>query len=124
MNLIMNPLPLLILLIIMTSYGFNIANPKISSSFSRIHAKKITPSQDFRSMDEYRKAVLDVLKSQATDKTKLGGRELLELIIRKWGVAYDIQLRKNAPFGEGSANIYVNVMWRYFGIVVTIYVTL
>lgn len=102
-----------------------------------LYSKKITPSQDFRNMDEYRKAVMDVLKSQATDKTKLGGRELLELIIRhgsnhvtianthslnqlislsrKWGVAYDIQLRKSAPFGEGSANIYVNVMWRYFG---------
>ena len=104
----------------MTAYSFNSAKPKISTSFSRSYAKKITPSQDFRSMDEYRKAVLDVLKSQATDKTKLGGRELLELIIRKWGVAYDIQLRKNAPFGEGSANIYVNVMWRYFGNIISV----
>lgn len=42
-------------------------------------------------------AVLDVLKEEAIDKSggKLGGRELLDLIIRKWGVAYDIQLRKN-----------------------------
>jgi hypothetical protein len=41
--------------------------------------------------------VLNVLKTEAIDKTtgKLGGRELLDLIIRKWGVAYDIQLRKN-----------------------------
>lgn len=66
-------------------------------------------------MDEYRKAVLNVLKAESTDKSKLGGRELLELIIKKWGVAYDIQLRKNAPFGEESANIYINVMWRYCG---------
>jgi hypothetical protein len=38
-----------------------------------------------------------VLKDEAIDKSggKLGGRELLDLIIRKWGVAYDIQLRKN-----------------------------
>jgi hypothetical protein len=38
-----------------------------------------------------------VLKEEAIDKSggKLGGRELLDLIIRKWGVAYDIQLRKN-----------------------------
>lgn len=46
---------------------------------------------------------------------KLGGRELLEIIIKKWGVAYDVQLRKSKPFGEGSENVYVNIMWRYFG---------
>ena len=55
---------------------------------------------------------MDVLKEQAIDKTKLGGRELLDLIIRKWGVAYDIQLRKLKPFGDGSENIYINIMWR------------
>ena len=45
----------------------------------------------------YIQAVLNVLKEEAIDKSggKLGGRELLDLIIRKWGVAYDIQLRKN-----------------------------
>ena len=56
-----------------------------------------------------------MLRAQAIDKTKLGGRELLDMIIRKWGVAYDVQLRKSKVFGEGSGNIYVNVMWRYFG---------
>lgn len=82
----------------------------------RLHlSKKITPRSDDESMEEYRKAVLKVLQSQNTDGSKLGGRELLELIIKKWGVAYDIQLRKAAPFGKGSENIYVNVMWRYFG---------
>jgi hypothetical protein len=59
--------------------------------------------------------VLDTLKSQAPTPGKLGGRELLEMIIRKWGVAYDLQLRKNKPFGDGSENLYINVMWRYFG---------
>ena len=58
--------------------------------------------------------MLDVLKEQTIDKTKLGGRELLDLIIRKWGVAYDIQLRKLKPFGDGSENIYINIMWRYY----------
>jgi hypothetical protein len=37
------------------------------------------------------------------------------MIIRKWGVAYDLQLRKNKPFGDGSEKLYINVMWRYFG---------
>lgn len=55
-----------------------------------------------------------MIQEESNDE-KFGGRELLKLIIRKWGVAYDIQLRKNKPFGEGSANIYINVMWRYFG---------
>jgi hypothetical protein len=55
------------------------------------------------------------IEEQRTDPSKFGGRELLELIIKKWGVAYDIQLRKSAPFGEGSENIYINLMWRYFG---------
>lgn len=44
-------------------------------------------------MDNYRKSVLSILKAEATDKSKLGGREFLELIIKKWGVAYDVQLR-------------------------------
>ena len=75
---------------------------------------KITPNEG-ESMDEYRKAVLNVIKGQTPTEGKLGGREFLEIIIKKWGVAYDIQLRKNTPFGEGSANIYLNVMWSYFG---------
>jgi hypothetical protein len=37
------------------------------------------------------------------------------MIVKKWGVAYDIQLRKSKPFGDASKNIYINVMWRYFG---------
>ena len=61
--------------------------------------------------------MLNILKEQSPDQSsgKLGGRELLELIIKKWGVAYDIQIRKNSPFGEASGNVYINVMWRYFG---------
>ena len=68
---------------------------------------KITPRSD-ESMDEYRKAVVKVLQETQGESGKLGGRELLELLVRKWGVAYDLQIRKSAPFGEGSANIYVN----------------
>ena len=54
---------------------------------------------------------MKALKDQAIDESKLGGRELLSLLINKWGVAYDLQLRKLKPFGEGSENIYINVMW-------------
>ena len=77
---------------------------------------KITPKGD-GDMESYRQAVLNTLKEESIDRSgaKLGGRELLDLIIKKWGVAYDLQLRKNTPFGEGSENIYINVMWRYFG---------
>lgn len=87
---------------------------KISIPHSTILNAKITPNEG-ENMNEYRKSVMKVLKDQAIDDTKLGGRELLNLIIKKWGVAYDIQLRKTKPFGNGSENIYVNVMWRYFG---------
>ena len=84
-------------------------------SQSRLSAK-ITPRGD-GDMEKYREAVLNTLNEARIDRSgkKLGGRELLDLIIRKWGVAYDIQLRKSTPFGPGSENIYVNVMWRYFG---------
>jgi hypothetical protein len=75
---------------------------------------KITPNNE-DSMEEYRKAVMDVLQEQTLDDSKLGGRELLQMIVKKWGVAYDIQLRKLQPFGEESGNLYINVMWRYFG---------
>eukprot|EP01038_Epipyxis_sp_PR26KG_P005266 gene5266-7317_t len=62
------------------------------------HKAKITPKEG-ESMDQYRKAVLEVLKSSETRTDgKLGGRELLEIIVKKWGVAYDLQLRKSAPF--------------------------
>jgi len=74
----------------------------------------ITPNKG-EDMEKYRKNMMKVLNEDSTDSGKLGGRELLEIIIRKWGVAYDIQVRKNTPFGESSGNVYLNVMWRYFG---------
>jgi hypothetical protein len=58
---------------------------------------------------------LNTIRAETADKSRFGGEDLLELIIRKWGVAYDLQLRKTKPFGEGSENIYINVMWRYLG---------
>jgi hypothetical protein len=76
--------------------------------------KKVTPN-DGESMDAYRKAVLGVLNEYSSASGKFGGRELLELLVTKWGVAYDITLRKSAPFGEASGNIYLNVMWQRFG---------
>lgn len=66
-------------------------------------------------MDDYRKAVLRALEAENKSDGKFGGRDLLQMIIKKWGVAYDVQLRKNSPFGDASANIYINIMWRYFG---------
>lgn len=80
----------------------------------KLHAK-ITPSRDFDSMDQYREAVVNVLKLQNLSDEKLGGKELLSIIIKKWGVPYDLQLRKAEMFGEASRNIYVNVMWKYYG---------
>lgn len=80
----------------------------------RLNAKKITPNEG-ESMDDYRRAVLGVINEYSTSKDEFGGRELLELIVRKWGAAYDLQLRKSAPFGEASGNLYINVMWKYFG---------
>ena len=65
---------------------------------------KITPNNE-RDMDQYRKSVKKVLNSQKSSNGKLGGRELLELIIRKWGVAYDIQIRKNTPFGAPNQQV-------------------
>ena len=90
--------------------------PMAIQSRTQLQARgsKITPNEG-ESMDDYRRAVIGVLNEYGTDKSKFGGRELLELMIKKWGAAYDIQLRKAAPFGEASGNIYVNVMWRYFG---------
>jgi len=71
--------------------------------------KGISPNKD-ESMEEYRKAVMRALEQGKAEysSTKLGGRELLEMIILKWGVAYDVQILKTAPFGEGSSNVYVN----------------
>ena len=76
--------------------------------------KAITPNKG-ENMENYRKAVRKTLEAGVSKSGKLGGRELLEIIVRKWGVAYDIQIRKNTPFGEASGNVYLNVMWRYFG---------
>ena len=66
-------------------------------------------------MDDYRNAVLRALQAETKNDGKFGGRELLKLLIKKWGVAYDITFRKSKPFGEGSENIYVMIMWNYFG---------
>ena len=88
------------------------------ASHSALWAKKkggkITPNEG-ESMEEYRKSILNIIKNSEPDDRKLGGREILNLLINKWGAAYDLQIRKNAPFGEESANVYINVMWQYFG---------
>ena len=75
---------------------------------------KITPNEG-ESMEEYRKSILNIIKQSEPDDRKLGGREILNLLINKWGAAHDLQIRKNTPFGEESANVYINVMWQYFG---------
>lgn len=108
----MKIIKLLILLFLHITFGFKCYTN--SRLHTLLHGKKITPNQD-DSMDEYRKACLNTIKSQSSSLTKLEGRELLEIIIKKWGVAYDVQLRKSKTFGEGSENIYLNIMWKYFG---------
>jgi len=80
-----------------------------------LSAKKITPNEGDKDMEEYRRAVLGVLNEYSSDAGEFGGRELLELIVRKWGAAYDLQFRKIAPFGEASGNIIINLMWNYYG---------
>ena len=77
-------------------------------------SNKITPNEG-ESMEEYRKSVLNIIKESTPDDRNLGGREILNLLVNKWGAAYDLQIRVNAPFGEESANVYINVMWQYFG---------
>jgi hypothetical protein len=94
--------------------GFVRGTARRARSGLRLAAKKVTPN-DGESMDAYRKAVLGVLNEYSSASGKFGGRELLELLVTKWGVAYDITLRKSAPFGEASGNIYLNVMWQRFG---------
>lgn len=87
----------------------------IPAPINKQFTKKITPNAG-ESLEDYRKAVFGVLAAGSSgSEGEFGGRELLELILRKWGAAYDVQLRKSAPFGEASGNIYVNLMWRYFG---------
>lgn len=62
---------------------------------------KITPNKD-ESMDEYRRAVIRAANANKLDENKLGGRELLDLIIRKWyccegGVLFSI-LKTLTPY--------------------------
>lgn len=87
-----------------------------------LYLKKITPN-DYetmdepmdKSMDEYLKVCVNTIKTQSPSLIKLEGKELLEIIIKKWGVAYDVQLQKSKTLGEGSENIYLSIMWKYFG---------
>eukprot|EP01041_Mallomonas_annulata_P005801 gene5801-11705_t len=103
-------MPALFILLSLCVYTSSFVTNRFSIRFTKSKRFDITPNKD-ESMDEYRKAVINTLKTlQKENKDtdgKLGGRQLLEMIIRKWGVPYDVQLRKNTPFGE--------VMWRYFG---------
>ena len=105
---------LLVIFLVNTVESFVVTRKTFRNSITTTLRAKITPN-DGQRMEDYRRAIVQTLKDQQIDESKLGGRELLNLIIKKWGVAYDLQLRKNKPFGEGSENIYVNVMWRYFG---------
>ena len=45
---------------------------------------KITPREN-EGMDDYRRAVINTLKSNKSDGS-FGGREILELLVKKWGV--------------------------------------
>lgn len=83
-----------------------------------LYLKKITPNNYEtidETMDEYLKVCVNTIKTQSPSLIKLEGKELLEIIIKKWGVAYDIQLQKSKTLGEGSENIYLSIMWKYFG---------
>ncbi len=84
---------------------------KRSSHFTSVPNEALISPNEGENMRDYRKAVMKGLKEQSLDDSKLGGRELLSLIVTKWGLAHDVQLRKLKPFGDGSENIYVNIMW-------------
>ena len=91
-----------------------LSNRRLLTAHFAKKGSKITPNEG-ESMEEFRKSILGAIKAAEPDSKNLGGREILNLLVNKWGAAYDLQLRKNTPFGEGSGNIYINVMWNYFG---------
>ena len=93
MSKVFNALLLILILCLYMQSTFSLQpslRQRTSLSFSL--TGKITPRSD-ESMDEYRKAVVKVLQETQGETGKLGGRELLEILVRKWGVAYDLQIR-------------------------------
>lgn len=50
---------------------------------TRLHGK-ITPREN-EGMDDYRRAVVNTLNANKSDGS-FGGREILELLVKKWGV--------------------------------------
>lgn len=60
----------ILLLLLLQVYGFQLSY-RGPSQLIQLKAK-ITPTDDFENMDEYRKAVMNAIKEQAIDRTKLG----------------------------------------------------
>lgn len=59
-------------------------------------------------------AIIQVIREESrSNRDKISGKDLLKLIVQKWGVAYDVRLRKTEVFGEGG--VYLNIMWNYYG---------
>ena len=110
---------IVVFLLVCCTVSFHSSAPNVrfrsfSTTMDAKRGKKITPNEG-ESMEQYRKSILNVIKQNEFDDRKLGGRELLNLMINKWGAAYDLQIRKSTPFGEESANVYINVRWQYLG---------
>mmetsp|Transcript_7626 Transcript_7626/g.11443 ORF Transcript_7626/g.11443 Transcript_7626/m.11443 type:complete len:178 (+) Transcript_7626:44-577(+) len=77
----------------------------------KIAAFGITPNGNNGDMSDYRGTLNKQMKPE--DSEEFDGYKLCDLIVNKWGMPYDLQLKKEVFAGKPM--LYLNVMWKYLG---------
>eukprot|EP00639_Heterosigma_akashiwo_P003837 CAMPEP_0194589098 /NCGR_PEP_ID=MMETSP0292-20121207/20344_1 /TAXON_ID=39354 /ORGANISM="Heterosigma akashiwo, Strain CCMP2393" /LENGTH=246 /DNA_ID=CAMNT_0039446069 /DNA_START=272 /DNA_END=1013 /DNA_ORIENTATION=- len=64
-------------------------------------------------MAAFRQQLIDQMNKEKEQRDEFSGYDLFDLIVDKWGVAYDIRLKKETFAGKPM--LFINVLWRYLG---------
>mmetsp|Transcript_23175 Transcript_23175/g.42728 ORF Transcript_23175/g.42728 Transcript_23175/m.42728 type:complete len:193 (+) Transcript_23175:84-662(+) len=78
---------------------------------TKIHG--ITPDGGETDMAAFRQQLIDQMNKEKEQRDEFSGYDLFDLIVDKWGVAYDIRLKKETFAGKPM--LFINVLWRYLG---------
>lgn len=96
-------------------YAFTAGSAASARSVARAQSvtalRAISPDGTGKDMAAFRKTLTKQMEREANDV--FDGYALSDLIVDKWGMPYDIQI-KTLVFA-GKPLIHLNVMWRYLG---------
>lgn len=71
----------------------------------------ITPDGSGRDMAAFRSSLIKQMKR--SEREEFSGYDMVDIIVEKWGVPHDIQIKKEVFAGKPL--VFLNVMWKYLG---------